>query len=590
MRRPRKLLWKLYPSYLVIILLSLAAVAWYAFSSVRNFYITETQSELEAKARMAGKLLEGKFSIQDASRVDAICKELGKSAKTRITVILASGKVIGDSYHDPSLMENHTDRPEVAKALKGEVGIAIRKSPTEHKNEAYVAVPVFNNGAVIAAVRASVLMTALADALYGLYFRIALAGLIVAALAALVSLVVSHRLNLPLAQLKKGAERFASGQLGYRLRLPESQEINAVAEAMNQMAAMLEERISALTHQRNELEAVLSSMIEAVLVIDREENILRFNQAAGQLLRLNDEHKGRHIGEVVRNNALLKFISETLSRREPLVADILLYKEAEKYLQAHGSILRDGQGNSIGALLVLNDITSLKRLENIRRDFVANVSHELKTPITSIKGFVETLKEAKALDSENAQKFLDIIKSHADRLNAIIEDLLSLSRIEQSEESGQIALQENWLKPVIESAIALNQSQAREKNIRIELDAGDDIKARMNPQLLEQAVSNLIDNAVKFSEPGTEIRIKAEKTDREAVILVEDSGCGIPQEHLDRIFERFYRVDKARSRKLGGTGLGLAIVKHIVQAHRGKVAVESTLGKGSRFYIFLPLQ
>jgi len=244
----------------------------------------------------------------------------------------------------------------------------------------------------------------------------------------------------------------------------------------------------------------------------------------------------------------------------------------------------------MGALLVLNDIMRMKKLENIRKDFVSNVSHELKTPITSIKGFIETLKDGAHNNAKDRKRFLDIIATHSDRLNSIIEDLLSLSRIEQIEKEQRVPTENLALHPVLKSAATMSQISAREKNITIELNCPEDLKAGINPPFLENAITNLLDNAIKYSDEGSKVMLDAQKKSTEIVISVIDFGCGIPKEHIPRIFERFYRVDKARSRKLGGTGLGLAIVKHIVKAHSGDIQVQSEPGKGSTFSIHLPLQ
>ena len=244
--------------------------------------------------------------------------------------------------------------------------------------------------------------------------------------------------------------------------------------------------------------------------------------------------------------------------------------------------------NRIGALIVLNDVTRLRRLENIRRDFVANVSHEIKTPVTAIKGFVETLHDGSIRNSRDAERFLGIIGKHVDRLNAIIEDLLSLSRIEQDVEREEIVLEEGSIRDVLLTAIQVCEVKAASKNIRVALSCKEDLKARINPPLLEQAVVNLLDNAIKYSDSESTIRVQARKTNDQIILSVHDEGCGIGKEHSHRLFERFYRVDKARSRQLGGTGLGLAIVKHITQAHGGHVSVESTPGKGSTFSLHLP--
>jgi two-component system phosphate regulon sensor histidine kinase PhoR len=281
-------------------------------------------------------------------------------------------------------------------------------------------------------------------------------------------------------------------------------------------------------------------------------------------------------------------VASALVCKRPVEGDVVLRNARERVVQAHGAALRDPTGRGIGAVIVLNDVSRLRQLENMRRDFAANVSHELKTPITSIKGFVETLLDGAVRDPHDAERFLRIIARQADRLNAIIEDLLSLSRIEKEAEAADIALNVVGLREVLNAAIHNCETKAAERGIRIVLGGNPDLEAKINPPLFEQAVTNLLDNAVKYSNQDGQVDLIAAQRDHEILIQVRDQGCGIAEEHLSRLFERFYRVDKARSRKLGGTGLGLAIVKHIVLAHRGQVAVESQEEVGSCFTIHLP--
>jgi two-component system phosphate regulon sensor histidine kinase PhoR len=293
---------------------------------------------------------------------------------------------------------------------------------------------------------------------------------------------------------------------------------------------------------------------------------------------------------VVRNPELQNFIEQTLAGSEAVESQVIILNEdEERYLQFRGTILRDATGNKIGTVVVFDDVTRLRKLENMRKDFVANVSHELKTPITSIKGFIETLMDGAINDPEDARRFLDIIARQTHRLNAIIDDLLTLSKIEQQTEKTQIQLQSSPLLPTLTAAAQLCEVRATPKDIRMRIDCSEDLTVSINPPLLEQAVVNLIDNAVKYSPEHGEVMIRALPNDTEVLIQVIDRGCGIEPRYLPRLFERFYRVDKARSRKLGGTGLGLAIVKHIVQAHDGRVTVESTPGTGSVFTIHLPI-
>jgi two-component system phosphate regulon sensor histidine kinase PhoR len=389
--------------------------------------------------------------------------------------------------------------------------------------------------------------------------------------------------------MKRSAQRFAEGKFDHKVLVPDSEELGGLADVLNHMARQLDEKIRMITDQRNELDTILSAMREGVLAVDSDERILTFNQAAGSFLGIDlSSAKGHAIQEVIRNADVQLFLSGVLTGKGPAEGEIVIFVPENKFLQVSGTLLHDSEGKMIGALVVLNDITRMRQLENMRREFVANVSHELKTPITSIKGYVETLKEGALGDKENVQKFLEIVLKQSDHLNAIVDDLLSLSRIEQDAERGEIQLTEENVRRILEAATVDYELKAREREIKVILNCNKKIVIMANSRLLEQAIGNLLDNAIKYSEPGTAVEVEAVSESNDVVIKVSDHGSGIAPEHLPRLFERFYRVDKGRSRELGGTGLGLAIVKHIAQAHGGHVTVESTLGKGSIFTLHLP--
>lgn len=585
----KKLLWQIFPTYLLIILIAIIPSGWYALSSLKEFYYEQTVTALKARASLVAHQVRPLVGTVDLVSLGGVARELGHNAAARITLIDPSGAVLADSDEDPSRMDNHSDRPEIRDASSGEMGVSVRFSKTLNKKLMYLAVPLKDGEKVLGTVRVAVAVTFIDQTLGAVQERIALDVVLVAFLAALIGFGVSRRISRPLVEMRQIAERFARGDLGGRIRVSGSDEIGGLAEALNQMAAQLDDRIRTITTQRNEREAVLSSMVEGVMAVDTHRRLISMNDAAADLLGIDpDSSQGKNINELVRNVGLQDFISRALRSSQTVESDIVAGEREDRFIQCHGTVLRGELNKAIGALIVLNDITRLRRLENMRRDFVANVSHELKTPITSIKGFVETLLSGEVDEPQNARRFLEIIMKQADRLNAIIEDLLSLSRIEKESGESQIVREESGLKELLESAIQDCSRKAMEKGIKVALVCPDDLRVRVNSPLLGQAVVNLIDNAVKYSEPDGIIEVVALKNASDIVIRVRDQGLGIEASHLPRLFERFYRVDPARSRKLGGTGLGLAIVKHIAQAHGGTVAVESQLGKGSTFSIHIP--
>lgn len=589
MARKKSLLWHLFFSYLLITLLSLVAVTWYSSAALKKFLLKQVEADLEERALVFKPMLLQHLSPPDQGAIDGLCKTLGQASSTRFTVILPWGKVVGDSENDPAQMDNHLDRPEVVAALEGSRGVSSRYSPTLGKEMMYVALSLKIGLRTVGILRTAIPVDHIDKTLDAIQMRIVFAGLIIAAFAALLSFLLSHRIRRPIDDIKKGAESFSRGEFDVHLPGSELEEIAGLSETMKRMAVELRERIRTITEQRNELEAVLSSMVEGVFGVDREERLLGMNPSAAEILGCSPATaQGRTIQEVIRLSELQRFVARALAGEEAVEQDLILYGEDERIVRAHGTPLRDAEAKRIGALIVLNDVTRLARLENIRKDFVANVSHEIKTPITAIKGFVETLQEGQAQDPEEIARFLGIIRKHVERLEWIVEDLLTLSRIEKEAEAQEIPLKEHALRAVLAAAVQTCENKAEAKKIRLELNCGEDLRARINPPLLEQALVNLIDNAINYSEEGRSVAVEAQERAQEILIRVQDHGPGIERKHLERIFERFYRVDKSRSRKLGGTGLGLAIVKHIVQAHGGRVSVESQLGTGSTFILHLP--
>jgi two-component system phosphate regulon sensor histidine kinase PhoR len=563
-----------------------------ASRTVRELTLAAGRDHLASRAKLAARIIaergarDGK--LEKAADLDPLVDELGALAGARITVVTREGVVLGDSDEDPAAMVNHAERPEIKTALSGEVGSALRWSATVGKEMLYVALPPDPalGGAVVRTATPSV---TIGTALSAFSSRLLAAAIAIGALGAALALVLSRRVIRPLEDLEVAAARFAAGDLSFRAPATGSEETAHLAQSFNQMASQLDERFRAIAEQRSEQEAVLSSMVEGVLAVDADERVTTMNLAAGRLLGIEPHRAlGRSIQEVTRNADIQKFVSNAGRSEDVVECEITLHGPDVRVIQGHGARIRDSRGRRIGTVVVLNNITRMRHLETLRRDFVANVSHELKTPITSIKGFVATLLDGAMDNPQDARRFLEIVARHADRLSSIIDDLLSLSRIEQEDQGETLETARSGVRETVKRAMDTCAETAADRQIRLELDCSEALVGVFNARLVEQAVTNLIDNAIKYSDPGSPVEIAARRVGHATEVAVRDHGVGIEAQHLDRLFERFYRVDKARSRKLGGTGLGLAIVKHIASSAGGHVLAEHTEPRGLTIRVVVP--
>ncbi len=588
------LLWQFYPPLLTILVVSLVLVTGFSGRAMRSFMVEHTTQNLEAFARVLSPGIATQTESGDFPAIQKTCLRVGHESGYRLTVILDGGKVVGDSNEDPALMENHAQRPEIKSAFDGTVGVSQRYSSTLGHQRLYVAVPGFDSPGVQTVtyvVRTSVSLDDLGDIMGKLYGEIALVSLALVVLAGLFGYILARKLSLSLKHLQHGAEAFAQGNLAGRIKVDDSLEINAVAASMNHMADQLADRIRTAENQQKELEAVLASMSEGILAVDSSENIIRLNSKAASMLGQSKQYAlGRSIQEIGRHPDLTRLTQKVLIHGEAGETDVRYGGQGGRLIQIQASSLVNLEGERIGALLVLSDMTELRRLETMRRDFVANVSHELKTPVTSIKGFVETLLDDPPESRADANHFLKIINRQTDRLENIIGDLLALSRLEEENRTGNLEMIEQPLRPMLERVIRDLASRNPQAADRLEIHCPEDIGSKINSPLLEQAMGNLIDNALIYSPDDSPVHVSCSKNEFSIVLQVRDQGPGISVEHLPRLFERFYRIDKARSRRLGGTGLGLAIVKHITQIHGGQATVKSTPGEGSSFTLTLPLE
>lgn len=407
-------------------------------------------------------------------------------------------------------------------------------------------------------------------------------------LATLTSVLLARYLARPLDRMRRAALAQAAGEDPVEWPFPTTREMRALSNAVQTMALNLQEKIRTNETLLAEQRAIFESMAEGVLVVDAREKVIDINRAAIQMLAIQSgATRGRDLIEVVRNARLADLVRRTLATRDAVVeGDVTLLADTERRLQVHGSILRSG-AQVKGALMVLTDVTRLRQLETLQREFVANASHELKTPVTSIKGFAETLA-GDDVDPEQARRFTRIIARQAEQLGTLVDDLLELTRLEYDGERAPLDRQRVELAPILEGVVEQNSAEANQKNIQLQVECPPGLWIHVHPILFQRVVSNLVDNAVKYSPNHTRVDIAAETAGPDLLLRVADQGPGIAPEHQERIFERFYRVDKSRSRKLGGTGLGLSIVRNVVQAHGGSVKVESAPGQGSRFLLRLP--
>lgn len=586
--RRKPLLWKLFPAYFAIALVSVLLVAMYASQALRDFYYEQIETDLTVRAEMVREEILRLPDQSDIARLRKVISQQAASAHTRLTLIRADGVVLADSETNPAKMENHSDRPEFIQAMKGRVGTSRRVSPTLGYTMVYAAIPIKSSGRITGVLRAALAATALDAAPSVVYRRMITGAVLMGLFAAIASLLAVRTISRPLMRLKQAAERFANGDFRSRVPNSDTEEFANLGDTLNRMAAQLDRQVQTITRQSGEQQAILSSMREAVIAIDNDERVLILNPAAERMLGISLYFvKGKTIQEAIRNPDLQRFFEKIHEGEIPPSDEIIFRGAEERIVQAMGCALMDAEGKNLGVLVVLNDVTQTRRLETMRKDFVANVSHELKTPITSIKGFVETLRDGSVEDENQARDFLDIVARQADRLNAIIEDLLVLSSIEQRTETADMSLEPAPIKDVLQAAVMNCRPKAMDSGSQVMVECPEDLAASINAPLLEQALTNLVDNAIKYSSGG-DVWVRAGREGDEVAIHVIDTGTGIGAEHIPRLFERFYRVDKARSRKQGGTGLGLAIVKHIVQAHHGRIEVRSMPGAGSTFSIYLP--
>ena len=586
---------RLFVPYLLLICGAIAAVGFVSAQAVRASYL-DRQTELLrdggrlTSAAIAPAITSGALNESFDRQVD----QLGRATGLRITVMRDDGVVVADSEADLATLENHKARPEFVAAANTGEGTSDRTSGTVKTELLYLAQPVRDPAGVpvkdpqgrVYFVRLAVHMDQLRQNLNSLYGGLALAGILCVVAAGITSYFFARRHTQPISDLTSFADALSRGDLHRRTMRPEKGEIATLGTSLNAMAESLSKLVAQTNKDKAELLTILSSMSEGVIATDTHQRILLVNDAAAKLLGFNaSQAVGRQLFEVVRNEQILKAAAEVLSRsaeRKLISVGPLSARHLDVTLCTFPS-----DGHTQGLVLVAHDITQSFQYQELRKEFVANVSHELRTPLTVIKGFVETLLDGAWRDGAKAPEYLSTILRHANQLTNLVSDLLELSKLESQGLTARHAPID--LRLVIHKAHDLLLPAVQRKNQAVELDVAADLpELKGNADYVERAVANLIDNANKYTPEGGRIAIRAAANGHYVVVEVADNGIGIPREDIPRIFERFYRVDRSRSREMGGTGLGLSIVKHVAQVHGGTIEVDSTPGKGSTFRLKLP--
>ncbi len=576
--------------YGAVIFICLAAALWFTLSEIYSTHTREVGSELRLQAKLVSATINSVISQQPPGDIETILRKILPDTSHRIIAIGQSGEVIGDTRDLTSLGDNYSDRVEIRRTLSGESLFGERHSYSQKVQIYYGTAPIFQDSTISGGIRVSLPVKIANRGIHQLTTELVLVGILLFVVLFLVGVWRLRRLSSSLQEITNAVQHYATGDLSHRIPTYAYGELSGLSIALNAMFEQFEQRVFDLKEEHQELESILANMTEALVLLDAQREVIRFNEAAEQLFTIKRQQAvGRKMMEIVRHTELQEFIDSVYNSDSTLSIELEIFQQAKKTnISVHGTPIRNSSGDLTGVLLVLHDLTHIRKLENIRQDFMANVSHELKTPVTSIKGALETLESGAISDQEAANEFLPMIRRQVQRLEKIIDNLLNLSQLEQSGDHNQLSKEEYHIASLLNSAVQLCQESATQRQVRLEVECSEDLTWRVNAALLEEALVNLIENAVQYSDEAQVVRISARQSDQNLMIAVQDFGCGISREDLTRVFERFYRVDKARSRELGGTGLGLAIVKHIARAHGGTVSVESEVDQGSTFYLHIP--
>jgi two-component system phosphate regulon sensor histidine kinase PhoR len=577
---------KLFITSLVLIVGVIAVGGGYLESQLREQLETRLQAGLDDQAHAAKTLLE-RSTETSVEAIDSLTDKLAADGPTRFTVIASDGRVLGDSAltaEQVYAVENHGERPEVRQARSEGVGLARRYSTTGKHDMLYLAHAYETPAGSMHVARVALPLSEIEHAVGQLRFIMLVGGLISLLLAIVFSWLASELMSRTLRSMVANARAMAGGDRRERIELDSADEHGRLADSFNRIADELDGAVSTLGAERLRLEVILQRMRDAVLAIDADDKLVMANDAAHKLLKLSEDDIGRPLAEALPIPELPDLIERSRSGSDAM-AELTLPKPSSRSVEVRAAELRTVRGS----VIVMHDVTEVRRLERVRRDFVANVSHELRTPVSIIRANAETLLSGALGDVERAPKFVDAIHRNAERLTTLITDLLDLSTLESG--AMDLALAPVMMDAAVETVLESSAVRAEERNITVTSEVQSNIAARADATALAQILQNLLDNAIKYTPDGghVEVRVQPDAEDEETVrIEVEDDGPGIEPKHRKRVFERFYRVDPGRSRQLGGTGLGLSIVKHLVESMGGRAGMNPAHERGSIFWVELP--
>jgi len=563
-------------AFLIVVLLLGLSMPFIAFKTIKQHYIATFTDNLKNMTLLLRPEITDFFRTRKLKEMDNYVKSFKHSVNMRITVMDSDGLVIADSEKDPRVMENHRMRPEFIDAVSGRIGKSMRFSVTVEEKMLYVAVPIVADGKIIGVLRISEFLKDIESLLNDLRNKIIWLTLITATFAFIITLIISRGISKPLAELVLAAKQVSQGNFNVKVFLKNNDELKDLAESFNEMTIKMQNMFQHLANQKEEFNTIISSIEEPLFVLKKDGTVKLCNESFKRIAD-NRELKGGYFWEYCRSPELDDIVKKVKLERKHHLEEI---KIKDRFYLCSFTFLNQTEE----IVIILQDITRFKQLETLKKEFIANISHELRTPLTAIKGFIETLEEEEHIQNV---RYLEAIKRHTNRLMNIVNDILVLSELEK--EGIRLEKEDVNLIDLTENILKIFEQRIKEKGLSIVLNAQENIRPiKADSFRLEQMLINLMDNAIKYTEKGT-ITISINQDEDICMITVEDTGIGIPESSIPRIFERFYTADKSRSKKLGGTGLGLSIVKHIVLLHKGSIDVQSSFGKGTKFTIKLPM-